>query len=188
MRQHQGAPWLVALLLACALPLTARESVPVLPATGTVEAYFTPWDDAQSALVNAIDLAQRQVLVQAFVLTSRTIAASLIRAHRRGIDVKVLADQRQHTEVSGSQLVELVQAGIPVWLETRYRSAHHKLMLIDGATARSVIITGSYNFSRGAQYMNAENLLLIRGNAALSNRFESNWKRHQSEATALNIP
>jgi len=120
-------------------------------------------------------------------LTSRTIAASLIRAYRRGVDVRVLADQRPHTESTGSQLDRLAQAGIPVWLETRYRSAHNKIMLIDVQTLRSVVITGSYNYSRGAQSMNAENLLLIRGNAALANRFEANWMRHQSEATLMEI-
>ena len=188
MKQHCRAALLALLLLATSAEVAARETVPVLPAAGTVEVYFTPWDDAQAALVAAIEQARQQVLVQAFVLSSRTIAASLIQAYRRGVDVRVLADQRQHTDVEGSQLVRLVQAGIPVWLETRYRSAHNKIMLIDVRTLQPVIITGSYNYSWGAQHMNAENLLLIRGNAALASRFESNWLRHQSEATLLQTP
>lgn len=178
---------MIAIVLACAKPAVAREPAPVSVAAASIEVYFTPWDDAEGALVAAIEQSQQQVLVQAFLLTSRTIAASLIRAYRRGVDVRVLADQRQHTESTGSQLDRLAQAGIPVWLETRYRSAHNKIMLIDVQTLRSVVITGSYNYSRGAQSMNAENLLLIRGNAALANRFEANWMRHQSEATLMEI-
>lgn len=182
---------LIAIVLVGAKPVLAREPVTASVAAASIEVYFTPWDDAQGALVSAIEQAQQQVLVQAFLLTSRTIAASLVRAYRRGVDVKVLADQRQHTELSGysagSQLDRLARAGIPVWLETRYRSAHNKVMLIDVQTLRSIVITGSYNFSRGAQSMNAENLLLIRGNTTLAQRFEANWLRHQSEATLMEI-
>ena len=173
------------LLLICLAESPARETVPVLPAAGTIEAYFTPWDDAQAALVSAIEQARQQGLVQAYVLTSRTIAASLVRAHRRGVDVRVLADQRQYIDVDGSQLDDLARAGIPVWLETRYRSAHNKVMLIDVRSSQSVVITGSYNYSWSAQYMNAENLLVIRGHAALASRYESNWMLHQSDAALL---
>lgn len=184
MKHHQHSLLAVLLLLGLA-DSPAGEAVPVLPAAGTVEVYFTPWDDAQAALISAIEQARQQVLVQAFVLTSRTIAASLIRAHRRGVDVKVLADQRQSTDVDGSQLDDLARAGIPVWLETRYRNAHNKVMVIDVRSSQPVVITGSYNYSWGAQYMNAENLLVIRGHAALAGRFESNWMRHQTDAALL---
>jgi len=78
MRQRCRAALLALLLLAPSAEVAARETVPVLPAAGTVEAYFTPWDDAQAALVAAIEQARQQVLVQAFVLSSRAIAASLI--------------------------------------------------------------------------------------------------------------
>lgn len=184
MRQHRRIT-LGVLLLICLADSPARETVPVLPSAGTIEAYFTPWDDAQAALVSAIEQARQQVLVQAYVLTSRAIAASLIRAHRRGIDVRVMADQRQYLDVDRSQLDDLARAGIPVCLETRYRSAHNKVMLIDVRSSHAVVITGSYNYSWGAQHMNAENLLVIRGHAALAGRYESNWMRHQSDAALL---
>ncbi len=94
------ARWLAAGLLCAAavLPVGARDAAPSLPAVGTVHVLFPPWDDAESALVAAVEAARTQVLVQAFLLTSRTIAASLIAARRRGIDVRVLADARQHAQ------------------------------------------------------------------------------------------
>ena len=75
--------------------------------------------------------------------------------------------------------------GIPVWLETRYRNAHNKIMVIDDGTQDVVVVTGSYNFTRSAQRMNSENLFLIRGNLALARRFRQNWERHRADAVAL---
>ena len=155
------------------------------PASGTIEVYFPPWDDAQAPLIAALDRARSQVLVQAFLLTNRKIADSLIAAHRRGIDVRVLADARQHADNPGSLLRALAKAGVPVWLETRYKNAHNKVMVIDAGSAQPAVITGSFNFTWSAQNMNAENLLIIRGNAALADRFVSNWMRHRADAEPM---
>jgi len=125
------------------------------------------------------------VLVQAFLLTNSKIADSLIAAHRRGVDVRILADARQHVENPGSLLPVLVRAGVPVWLETRYKNAHNKVIVIDVADSDPVVITGSFNFTWSAQNMNAENLLIIRGNATLAERYASNWMRHRADAQPL---
>ena len=180
--------WLTTALLLCFSAAYAREPAPEVPdlaATGAVEVFFPPWDDAQAPLLAALDGARAQVLVQAFLLTHRKIADSLIAACRRGVDVRVLADARQHAENPGSQLHALVRAGVPVWLETRYKNAHNKVMVIDAGTPQVAVVTGSFNFTWSAQNMNAENLLIIRGNAALADRFVSNWMRHRAEAEPL---
>jgi len=67
----------------------------------------------------------------------------------------------------------------------RYRNAHNKIMIIDAGTKDVVIVTGSYNFTRSAQRINSENLVLIRGNLALARRFRQNWERHRVDAVAL---
>ncbi len=183
-RRVQRGAIAAALLLAFAAPAVARDTAAAVPATGSVDVYFTPWDDAQTPLLSAVDGARRQILVQAFVLTGRSIADGLIAAHRRGIDVRVLADAQQYARNPVS-LQRLVQAGVPVWLETRYRNAHNKVMVIDAGAREPTVITGSYNFTWSAQSANAENLLIMRGNAALAERYANNWKRHQSDAEPL---
>jgi two-component system chemotaxis sensor kinase CheA len=109
----------------------------------------------------------------------------LRKAAERGLAVSVLADARQHAETPSSLLSSLAAKGIPVWLETRYRNAHNKIMVIDDGTQEVVVVTGSYNFTRSAQRMNSENLFLIRGNLALARRFRQNWERHRADAVAL---
>lgn len=174
----------MAVLLALAVSAQAGDQgVPVIAAKGSVQVAFPPWDDAESLLLETLGRAQREILVQAYLLTSRPIIASLIAARQRGLAVSVLADARQHAENPGSLLGALADKDISVWLETRYRHAHNKIMIIDDGTKDVVVVTGSYNFTRSAQRMNSENLLLIRGNPELARRFRYNWERHRNDAS-----
>jgi phosphatidylserine/phosphatidylglycerophosphate/cardiolipin synthase-like enzyme len=149
--------------------------------TGTWQVAFAPWDNIESILVQLIDDARQQIRMQAYLFTSRRIANALITAQRRGIDVKVLADEAQ-SHLKSSKIEIVAEAGIPVWLETRYQSAHNKILLIDAASAQPVVVTGSFNFTWTAQHKNAENILISRSDTGLATRYALNWQRHQSQA------
>ena len=178
-------------LLLCSLPwshATEAKSVPeTFIAEGTVQVAFSPWDDTEALLIDAIASAKSQILVQAYLLTSRTITSGLINARQRGVDVRVIADSRQHEDTVGSLLDLLVQNNIPVWLETRYRHAHNKVLLIDAVGRHPVVITGSYNFTWGAQNTNAENLVIFRDNPRLTERYAKNWERHWQQARPYTV-
>ncbi|XHO05615.1 hypothetical protein ACEQUB_02519 [Ralstonia syzygii] len=102
------AAWLALATGGAAL---ARVEPPVLPAKGTVQAVFTPDDDAEGLLADAIDQAREQVLVQAYLLSNKVITRALLDAHGRGIDVRVLADREQMMRSGGSRVPELAGAG-----------------------------------------------------------------------------
>ena len=154
-----------------------------LPAKGRVEVLFTPWDDAEGALLREIGQARRSIRAQAFLLTSRNIARALIAAHDRGVRVDVLADREMVARGENSRIPDLHSSGIEVRLETRYASAHNKILLIDVEGNHPVVITGSYNFTFSAQARNAENLLILRDNPALAQAYLANWQRHRDEAS-----
>lgn len=171
------------LLTAAALPGRAFDAVSApVAAQGTMQAAFAPWDDVEGLIVQAIGAARRQVLVQAYLLTSKKIAATLMGARRRGVEVRILADAEQHAKVPASRLTELAAAGIGVWLETKYQNAHNKVIVIDAGTDAAAVITGSFNLTWSAQHRNAENILLVRGNPALAERYAVNWERHRQDA------
>jgi len=178
-------PLCAALFLAMAPAGAQLAAPPALPyaASGTVQVAFAPWEDAEGLVVEAIGEAQRQILVQAFSFTSRRIAQALIGARRRGVEVLVTADREQAVAGDGSRLRDLAAAGIPVWLESRYAAAHNKVMIIDAGTRDSAVITGSFNWTTGAQRRNAENVLVLRRNRDLANAYEANWRRHQAQAS-----
>lgn len=184
MRRHA-----LTLLTAAALVFAGRAPAAGIPAPvearGTVIAAFAPEDDVEGLIVGELDRAQREVLVQAYLLTSKPIAAALVGAARRGVDVRVLVDGRQADKVESSKVRQLVKSGIPVWREDAYENAHDKVMVIDAGTPRAVVITGSYNFTWTAQHRNAENVVVLRGTPDLAARFRANWERCMQAATPL---
>lgn len=160
----------------------ASESGTVIPATGSMEVLFSPQQDVAGQIIKAIQQARKQVLVQAFSFTHKDIAQALISAHKRGIEVKLIADREQSRRMERDKVKIIAEAGVPVWLDGEHQSAHNKVMLIDVDTQDVVVITGSYNFTFAAQFKNAENLLLFRGNHKLARLYSDNWQHHLDHA------
>ena len=174
-----------SLLVTLALLFSANAGAAPLPAAGTVEALFTPWDDTEGAIVRALGEARQSIHVQAYLLTSRSIARALQDARARGVAVEILADKEMVGKGDNSLIPRLAAEGIPVWLETRYAAAHNKILLVDALAAHGFVITGSYNFTWSAQARNAENLLILRDNPALLRRYLENLQRHRDEAEKM---
>jgi phosphatidylserine/phosphatidylglycerophosphate/cardiolipin synthase-like enzyme len=139
---------------------------------------FTPGEACTDRVVAAIQGAQRDILVQAYSFTAPAIAAALIEAHQRGVEVRVVVDAGEARD-RRSQAARLAQAGVPVRVDGRHAIAHNKVMVLDGR----VVLTGSFNFTTAAQQHNAENLLVVE-DAALAARYAANWQRHWAHAEA----
>lgn len=179
--------WLGCLLLglggqAAAFKLYSEPEVKPTTAGGTIQVAFTPGQDAAGLIIEAIATARKQILVQAFSFTHDGIAQALIAAHRRGVEVKLIADREQTWKMGRGQVPAIAAAGVPVWLDGEHQSAHNKVMVIDADSPAATVVTGSYNFTKAAQYKNAENLLLIRGNRPLAETYQTNWQRHLPHA------
>jgi phosphatidylserine/phosphatidylglycerophosphate/cardiolipin synthase-like enzyme len=176
---------IAALWLAPSLPAQAFQGSPaVLQAQGTVQAAFAPWDDVEGLIVDALAGAHREILVQAYLLTSKKIGGALREARQRGVEVSVLVDAKQIASLATArkQKAALRESGIPVWGETGYTNAHNKVIVIDAGSADATLITGSYNFTWSAQHKNAENILIVRGNLPLAALYAANWERHRRAA------
>ncbi len=134
--------------------------------------YFTPPADAAAAVQSVIDQSQTEVLVQAYGFTHNGIAQALIRAHARGVQVRVLLDQR--SETSNRYVIDLMAANDMVWRhDGKHAIAHNKVIVVDG----SIVITGSFNFTNSAQTRNAENLLVLKSQE-LAAQYKANWDVH----------
>ena len=119
--------------------------------------YFSPNGGATQAIVEQIDNATLEILVQAYCFTSAPIAKALVGAHGRGVSVEVILDKSQRKDkYSGATF--LANNRIPTYIDTVHAIAHNKIMIIDKQT----VITGSFNFTRAAEEKNAENLLIVR--------------------------
>lgn len=161
------------LLFRLSLPAQAEQ----LKCVGTMEVFFSPRGGATEAVVREIASARSEVLVQAYSFTSAPIAKALLDARKRGVRIEVVLDKSQRKERYSSADF-LAHGGIPTYIDTRHAIAHNKVMIID----RSTLITGSFNFTKAAEEKNAENLLLIRHNRPLVERYLRNLEEHRDHS------
>ena len=142
-----------------------------------MQVYFSPRGGCTAAIVDAIQAAKTEVLVQAYSFTSTPIAKALVDAHKRGVHVEIVLDRSQRSTKKYGSADFTAHAGIPTYIDAAHAIAHNKIMVID----KSIVITGSFNFTKAAETNNAENLLLIRSKE-LAKTYIENWERHKEHS------
>ena len=161
------------------LAIGALSSLLPVASLGTgvaVAVCFSPEEDCAAFAVDAIDRAETQILVNAYGLTTSSVEA-LIRAKRRGVDVRIIADRTTPCERK-SGIGPLAEAGAPIWIDRSVRIAHSKSMVIDG----KVTLTVSMNWTRSAAH-NSENLNLV-----ASPTIAAAYAGHWNQRLALSSP
>lgn len=157
-------------LVALAGPALAADNGPFNPAR--VEVYYSPSGGCTEACVAVLDGAKKTIYVQAYSFTSAPIAQALVDAKKRGVAIQVILDKSQRSE-KYTEADFISRAGIPTFIDAKHAIAHNKVMIVDG----SIVITGSFNFTKAAESNNAENMLVIHGKPLAARYFE-NWEEH----------
>lgn len=122
-----------------------------------IKSYFSPDRNASDVIIGFIDRCEEYIDVAVYSITRDEIASALIRAHNRGVRVRVLTDKVQASgRYADDERMEM--AGIEVRRDTQSGSFHHKFMIGDGLALK----TGSYNWTKNAEERNAENFVLIK--------------------------
>ena len=138
--------------------------------------YFSPQDKTISnGILPLIRKAQDYIYIPAFIIIERQTIDELVRAKRRGVDVKIIADAL-NASAKHSKIKEIRAAGIPVKVENYAGKLHSKTMIIDN----KYLILGSMNFSYSGENRNDENLIILDNpEAAIFYRkfFEYLWKK-----------
>ena len=117
--------------------------------TGTVDVYFSPDGGTTAAIVKELNKAKSEILIQAYSFTSTPIAKALLEARKRGINIEVVLDKSQRSEkYSSADFV--AHAGIPVYIDSKHKIAHNKIMIID----RNTLITESKLACYADQFIN----------------------------------
>jgi phosphatidylserine/phosphatidylglycerophosphate/cardiolipin synthase-like enzyme len=139
---------------------------------------FTPGQQCTDEIVKAINGAKKQLLVQAYQLTSAPIAQAITNAHNRGVDVRIVLDKSQQHGKRYSAAKYFTNQNMKVLIDKKPAIAHNKVMIIDDL----YVITGSFNFSKNAQERNAENLLIIK-NWRLAIQYKNNFMERARDST-----
>jgi len=106
-------------------------------------------------LAASIDAARLTVDVAVYSMSLRSIRDALIRAHERGVLVRVVMES---DNLEGSAPQALVDAGIPVLGDRREGLMHDKFVVID----RSEVWLGSMNYTYSGAYEDNNQLFRIR--------------------------
>jgi len=140
----------------------------------SVSVHFSPKGGCGERVVEALDSARHSIRVMAYSFTYDPIVKALMDAHDRGVDVELLFDKSNETELR-SDMPRCIEKGMKVLVDAEHAIAHNKVMIID----QKVVVTGSFNFTRQAEDANAENLLILRHQPELVQRFLQYFENHK---------
>ena len=148
---------------------------PAAPALDLVEAHFSPGDTCARRIISLFDQARQQVDVCVFTITDDRIASAILAAHERGVALRIVTDNEKMYD-PGSDIQRLRAAGIPLRVDMTEFHMHHKFAIFD----RRLLLTGSYNWTRGAAEKNEENFVITGDRRLLqpfAEVFESLWRQ-----------
>jgi phosphatidylserine/phosphatidylglycerophosphate/cardiolipin synthase-like enzyme len=141
-------------------------AITVIPATSQGIAFQVYFSDPTSPtaykyeggpdhpLALAIDAARLSVDMAAYSLNLWSIRDALIRAHRRGVMVRMVMES---DNMDSREVQDLKDAGIQIIGDRRAGLMHNKFVVID----RSEVWTGSLNYTVSGAYRDNNNLLCI---------------------------
>lgn len=115
-----------------------------------------------------------------FTLTNNTIFAAIEEAHKRGVKIRVIADD-ECCKMLGSDVIRCAALGIPVKTDTNVKAhMHHKFAVLD----KSVVITGSFNWTAQAVKSNQENIFFYESKD-LAQKYTEAYDQLWQEFTAV---
>ncbi|HKX42142.1 MAG TPA: phospholipase D family protein [Burkholderiaceae bacterium] len=159
-----------------------------MPAAGTLEVAFSPDEGSEALVVRVIDSAKTELRVLSYSFTSATITSALLRAKKRGVDVRLVADQKNNVSQDSSgkaraALSALLNAGVDVRTISVYPIHHDKVIVAD----RQTVELGSFNYSDAAAHKNSENVLVNWENPKLAAVYLQHFERNYRQASRYEL-
>ena len=158
------------------------------PAAGTasppIEVAFSPEAGAEALVLKIIGSASQTIRLAGYSFTSPAIVRSLIDAKRRGVDVKLLLDDKGNRGQASVAAMNLIMgAGIPLRVVSAYAIHHDKYIVVDSKHTE----TGSFNYSQAAAKSNSENVVVVWDNRAVAERYLSQWDSRWRQGIEVDI-
>lgn len=173
-REHTNDPkanrlinWLEDAVKLLKTPPTAKET--------ETEVFFSPGASCLNSIQRIIKGAVSTLYICVFTISDNRLAQSIIEAHQRGVSVKVITDNDKMYD-TGSDILKLEKAGVPVRIDQSPNHMHHKFAIADKKT----VLTGSYNWTRSAEQRNQENILITPSHRVVKaylKEFDKLWNR-----------
>ena len=158
----------IILCLALVAPIGCAVQQPLGTTSPQIEVAFSPEAGAEALVLKVIGSARQSIRLAGYSFTSPSVVRGLIDAKRRGVDVKVLLDDKGNRgQASVAAMNLIVGAGILLRVVSVYAIHHDKYIVVDGKHTE----TGSFNYSQAAAKSNSENVMVIWDNPAIAGRY-----------------
>ncbi len=136
-------------------PSTINNQWAILDGTA-IQVLFSSEDHALSNLVALVNDAKFNIRFLAFSFTDDNLAQAMVSRAKAGVDVQGVYEKLASQTIY-SDLRTFWCAGVPVRQDGNSSLMHDKVIIIDN----SIVVTGSLNFTAGADESNEENVIII---------------------------
>jgi len=113
-----------------------------------LEFYYTPNKELLTRIVELINNAENEIFLEVYMLTEKRIQESLIKAHNRWIELKIILEKDPYMaySINDKAYNKLQKAWIDIiWSsKSNYSFNHSKILIIDDL---SIISTGNFSYS-----------------------------------------
>ncbi|MEB0056486.1 phospholipase D family protein [Variovorax sp. LG9.2] len=175
-----------SLQVGCAVPPSERPagSLSSLQTGARIYVAFSPEAGAEALVLKVIDSAQRSLRLAGYSFTSPAVVRALVNARKRGVDVKVLLDDRGNRGKASIAAMNLIAgADIPVRVISSYAIHHDKYIVVDGRHTE----TGSFNYSQAAARSNSENVLVVWNDERVASSYLAHWDSRWAQGVAVEV-
>lgn len=154
------------------------------------QAFFSPDDDIRSILLDLVHVEKKRMLIAIYTLTDKKIAYELINARKRGVVIECVVDSGYGHD-RYSKIALLAQNNIPIWVyqsdEGRNASLMHDKFCVfeSNIEGRSMVWTGSFNFTVRAHERNQENVVVL-DNKRIVEKFIKQFKLLKERSLLIN--
>lgn len=121
-----------------------------------IQVLFAAEDEVVDQLIPIVASADSEILFMAFSFTNDALGNAILERAEASVDVAGVFEKRG-SETQFSQLTPMYCADLAVLQDGNPGTMHHKVIIID----RSIVITGSLNFSDNANDSNDENVFIV---------------------------
>lgn len=109
----------------------------ITPADNDTVLFIQP-ESGKTPIINAIDSAQKEVLVEVYLLSDKDIISSLENAKKRGVVVNIMTEQHPFGggNLNNTSSKSLIQNGVSFkWTNPSFSLTHEKSIVIDNKEA-----------------------------------------------------
>ncbi|MBK4733084.1 phospholipase D-like domain-containing protein [Noviherbaspirillum pedocola] len=148
------------------------------PQAQVVEAGFAPEASGEALTLKVIHAARERIDIAAAGLASPALAKALLEAKKRGIEVRVVLQERGSRSKSALMaLNQLASAGMAMRTVTRDGARQDSYLIVD----RRTVQTGSLDYAVAPGRSDSENVIVIWNNPDLAAAYSRHWQKNFEE-------